>query len=82
MFPLTPDEKARQEMNSRLHRFTKAMIDMTYWYHEPLLQAYKRIDELEKQNTELKKQLENSLFEIVEMKKSFISETIINEVDA
>lgn len=58
MFPLTPDEKARQEMNNRLHKFTESMIDMVYWYHEPLIEAYKKIEQLEARNHELRLKLE------------------------
>ena len=61
MFPLTPDETARQEMNTRLRNFSQSMIDLVYWYHEPLLEAYKKIEQLETRNHELRKELEEAL---------------------
>lgn len=70
MFPLTPDEKARQEMNNRLRNFTQSMIDLVYWYHEPLLEAYKKIEQLENRNHELRKELEEALSKLAAAQQS------------
>ena len=58
MFLVTPDEKVQHEQTKRLHQFAEAMVNLVYWYSEPLQKAYERIEELEARNRELRVELE------------------------